>query len=443
VSTLRRLSALTVASTVIAAFLGVVPARAQETTTQTLAPEAFVASASARGLELSLFGTQLTIGSAGSLIDSSPKAQGQGAGVLLVGGTVANALVTAVNQSQDPPPACVLNVPLGLVDLAVACGDTAVSTANGLPQAVSSGAIASLDIGLSLLGPLVDQLAALLDQTIASVLDPLLALLGNLLNPLLGALNLNTDSLVSDLLAGLQRATGVLSVRLGPSVAAAATDESKVRSEGKAEGAVIELLPGLSELGAPLATITVGAARASVDVTRPAASDTGAVTAVATPSFDAALVSVALGLPILGDVTTIPVGLGAPLVLLAGTPLETRISLGAGSTADGPNGTKVAVADGVSIQALIGLNGGIGLSLAHAEAAGGGVSAVISVQQKVVPQPVVVPELARTGGREPWVPMLGAGLLLAALVTRRMVRPGVGVGPARGGGRTRVSAGRR
>ncbi|MDQ3979738.1 MAG: hypothetical protein M3314_09320 [Actinomycetota bacterium] len=423
-SIVRRIVAVAVTSTVVAAFMAVVPANAADgdTITTTTAPEAFIATASAQGLRLSLFGTDITVGASNALIDSSPKAQALGAGVLLVGGTVAEALVTGLDKTLDPAPACVINLPLGLLNLAAACGDAAVSTVGGLPNAVSSGGVASVEIGLSLLGPLVDQLAALLDQTIATVLDPLLGLLGNLLNPLLSALNLSTDNLVSDLLAGLQRATAVLAIRLGTSSATGTTDAAKVRSEGKAEGAVIELLPGLSPLGAPLATITVGQARASVDVTRPAASQTGAVTAVATPDFDAALVNVALGLPILGDVTNIPVGLGSPLTLLAGTPLQSTITLGGGSVSDGPNGSKVAVADGVSLQLLTGLNGGIGLSLAHAEAAGGGVSAVITVQQKAVPVPVVVPELARTGGREPWAPMLGAGLLLAALLTRRTVR---------------------
>ena len=421
-SILRRLGAVAVACTVLSSFAAVVPAGAQSEPVTTTTPEAFIATASARGLDLTLLGNHLTVGVSNALIDSSPKAQAQGAGVLLVAGTVANALVTAADAVQDPAPACLFELPLGVLNLAAACGDAAVSTASGLPQALGSGGVASIDIGLSLLGDLIDQLAALLDQTVASVIDPLLGLLGPLLDPLLGALNLNANSLVSDLLAGLQRATSVLRVRLGTSSSTGTTDAAKVRSEGRAEGAVVEVLPGLSPVGAPLATITVGAARASVDVTRPAASESGAVTAVATPSFDAALVNVALGLPILGDVTEIPVGFGAPLTLLAGTPLESTISVGAGSTSDGPNGSKVAVADGVSLQLLKGLSGGIGLSLAHAEAAGGGLSAVIKVQEKA--KPVVVPELARTGGREPWVPMLGAGLLLGALLTRRAVRAG-------------------
>ena len=421
-SRLLRVGALIAAPIVLCAFLAAVPAGAQQSNTIVTAPEAFVASATARGLDINLLGNHISVGTSGALIQSTPKAQAQGAGVLLVAGTIANALAEGATTSQSPPKACVLDVPLlGLLNLTTACGEATASIANGLPVAAGKGSIAEINLAGSLLTPLIQQVGALVGQTVNAVLDPLTMLLGALLNPLLSALNLNVNSLVDDLLAGLQRATGVLSISLGPSSSVATTSSSKVNAVGVAEGAVIKVLPGLSTLGAPLLTITVGAARASVDVTRPAASQSGAVTATATPSFDAAVVRVDLGLPILGNVTSIPVTLGAPITLLAGTPLASTISVGGGSVADGPNGTKVAVADGVSLQLLSGLSGGIGLALAHAEAVGGGLSAQISVQQQIVPvveQPR--PELARTGGVA-WFPMLGAILLVGAYVTRRLV----------------------
>jgi hypothetical protein len=421
-TTVRRVGAASVATFVISVFLAAVPAGAQDAGTGTSAPEAFVSSASARGLDINLFGNHISVGTSGALIDSSPKAQAQGAGVLLVSGTIANALATGANQTQAPPPACVLNVPLlGLLTLATACGEASATTTNGLPTATATGSVASIDLGGSLLTPLLDQVGALVGQTVGAVLDPLTALLGNLLNPLLSALNLNVNSLVDDLFAGLKRATGVLSIRLGPSGSQATTTAAKVTSAGRAQGAVIDVLPGLSPLGAPLLEIAVGDATATVDVTRPAASENAPVTAVATPSFQAAVVDVKLGLPILGNVTDIPVSLGAPLTLLAGTPLESTIAVGGGSTGDGANGTKFAVADGVSLQLLKGLSGGIGLALAHAEAAGGGQSAVtFKVQQQQ--QPVPIPELAHTGGPDAWLPLLGAFLLLAAFATRRFAR---------------------
>lgn len=418
-SIVRRILAVTLASVVISAFMTVVPAGAQQTETVVTAPEAFVASSSARGLALSLLGNPLTVGVSGALIDSSPKAQGQGAGVLLSPGTVANAVVTTANASQTPPPACLLNLPLlGLLTVLTACGQAQASTPNGLPQAGGAGSVAAIEIGGNLLTPLIDAVGALVGQTVQGAINPLTNLLGSLLNPLLGSLNLNLNSTVQQLLDGLKKATGLLSIRLGSSTSAATTTSAKVNATATAQGGEIQVLPGLAPLGAPLATIIVGDAKASVDVTRPAANQGSQAAAVATPSFDAALVRVKLGIPLLGNITDIPVTLGAPLTLLAGTPLESTISIGGGSVSDGPNGTKVAVADGVSLQLLKGLNGGVALQLAHAEAAGGGVSSAFSVRQINNPVPLQ-PQLPRTGG-EALLPMIGALLLLAAYGTRRL-----------------------
>jgi len=416
-----RASALAATAVVLSAFLSAIPAGAQQTDTIVTAPEAYIASASARGLDINLLGTHVSVGTSGALIQSTPKAQAQGAGVLLVAGTVANALAEGGTQSSNPPKACVLNLPLlGLITIATACGEAAATIGNNLPAAAANGVVAAIDLGGSLLTPLIQQVGALVGQTVGAVLDPLLALLGGLLQPLLGSLNLSVNSLVDDLLDGLQRATSVLRVTVGPSSSSASTTAAKVSATGTAQGAVVEVLPGLSALGAPLATITVGAAKATVDVTRPAASQAGPVIATATPSFEASVVRVDLGLPLLGNVTSIPVSLGAPLTLLAGTPLESTIALGGGSVTDGPNGSKVAVADGVSLQLLKGLSGGIGLALAHAEAAGGGVSAQISIQEKLPPVVQPQPELPRTGGMA-WFPMLGAVLLIGAYGTRRLI----------------------
>ncbi len=419
-STVRRIGALAMSSAVLCAFMVAVPAGAQESETTVTTPEAFVASASARGLDINLLGNHITVGASNALIDSSPRAQAQGAGLALIAGTVANAVANGPDKTDTPPEACALNVPLlGLLTVTVACGEARATTVDGKPQASATGEIATIDLGGSLLTPLVNAVGALVGQTVAAVVDPLTSLLGGLLNPLLGALNLNLQSTVDQLLGGLAKVTSVLTIKVGPSASQAITTAEKVNGTGIAQGVVVEVLPGLSALGAPLATITVGDARATVDVTRPAASTGAPSTAVATPSFQAALVKVDLGLPLLGNVTSIPVGLGSPLTLLAGTPLESTITVGGGSTGDGPNGSKFAIADGVSIQLLKGLNGGIGLALAHAEAAGGGKSAQLTVRQ--IAAPVPVQELPRTGSSGALLPMAGAGLLLAALSTRRLI----------------------
>lgn len=420
-SRVRRIGALVLTSAIVCGFVAAVPASAAEEETTITVPEAFIASASARGLDLNLFGNRLTIGSSNALIDSSPKAQAQGAGVAIIAGTVANALATGANVTDTPPQACVANLPLlGALTVALACGEANATTADGMPKAAATGKIASVDVGGSLLNPILQAVGNVLNATLGTVVDPLTQLLGGLLNPLLGTLNLNLQNTVQDLLDGLGRVTGLLSVRVGPAASQAITTTDKVNGTAIAQGAVIEVLPGLSALGAPLATITVGDARATVDVTRPSASTNDPAAAVATPAFQAALVKVDLGVPLLGNVTSIPVSLGAPLTLLAGTILESTIAVGGGSTGDGPNGSKFAIADGVSIQLLKGLNGGIGIALAHAEAAGGGRSAKLSVRQ--IAPPVTQPEmLARTGADGALLPMAGVALLLAAFGVRRLV----------------------
>jgi len=421
-SRVRRIGALVLTSAVLCAFVIAVPANAAEEEERIITvPEAFIASASARGLDLNLFGNHLTIGSSNALIDSSPKAQSQGAGVAIIAGTVADALAQGATITSTPPQACVVNLPLlGLLTAALACGEANATIADGQPKAAATGKIASIDVGGSLLNPILQAVGNLLNSTLSAVVDPLTNLLGGLLNPLLGTLNLDLQDTVQDLLDGLGRVTGLLSIRVGPAASQAITTADKVNGTAIAQGAVIEVLPGLSALGAPLLTITVGDARATVDVTRPSASTDDPTAAVATPAFQAALLKVDLGVPLLGNVTSIPVSLGAPLVLFAGTILESTIAVGGGSTGDGPNGSKFAIADGVSLQLLKGLNGGIGIALAHAEAAGGGRSAKLSVRQ--IAPPVTQPEeLVRTGADGALLPMAGMALLLAAFGVRRLV----------------------
>ncbi|HUQ64263.1 MAG TPA: hypothetical protein VM121_10960 [Acidimicrobiales bacterium] len=401
----RRLVALVMTTLVVGAFL-TIPANADT-------PERFAGTATARALNISLLGNNITIGSTNALGNSTPLAQANGAGVLLVPGTVSTAVASGPNVVDAPPEACLLDLPLlNLLEVALACSESRADTTGGVPNANSTAGIAALDLGaLTLLQPILDQLTPLVDQTVGSVVNTLDALLGSLLTPLLGNLDLSLDSLVGDLLAGLQRATGLLSVRVGPSQSAVSTNAGAVTAQSEAQGAVIDVLPGLALSGAPLLSIVVGAAKTVSTYDRG--------TGTSTPSFNPAIVSVTLGLPILGEITEIPVGLGAPLTLLAGTPLESTISLGAGRTVSNPDGTVGAVADGVSLQLLKGISGGIGIELAHAESAVGGAKGAISEQTIATVLPAK--ELAKTGGAAPWLPLAGFGLIFVAFLTRRLV----------------------
>ena len=422
--TVQRVGAIVVSALVVAAVLAL-PASAQTQTVETR-PESFIATAAARGLDLNLFGTRVTIGQSSAIVNSTPSAKASGAGVALVAGTVSNSEVNAPNQSAAPPKACVLDLPVaGLLAVELACGESRVDTNNGAPSAFGAGSVAGVGLaGTTLLQPIIDLLQSLLDallpvvdQTVGSVLNTLNPTLGGLLGGLAGNLGLGTGStvqpvsgLVDSLLDGIERATSLLDIELGASTAEAVTTAGAVTAIANAAGAQIDLLPGLALGGAPLLSIIVGQAK-SISVF-----DRG--TAKSTPSFDAAVARVRLGLPLLGgSVTEVPIQLNQPLTLLAGTPLETTISLGAGRTVTDPNtGSVASYADGVSVQLLKGLNGGIGLELAHAETGAGGQSRLVSQQEIVTP----VPKLAKTGN-DPWVPLAGAGLLMVALAVRRRV----------------------
>jgi hypothetical protein len=213
---------------------------------------------------------------------------------------------------------------------------------------------------------------------------------------------------VNSLIEGVKRATGLVDITVGESIAQTVTTPAAVTATANASGAQIDLLPGLTLGGTPLLSIIVGQAKSVSTFIR--------ATGTSTPTFDAAVARVHLG-ALLGGID-IPIQLGAPLTLLAGTPLETTISLGAGRTVTDPNtGAVASYADGVSIQLLKGLNGGISLELAHAETGVGGQLKLVSQTQVVAP---VVPSLAKTGN-DPWLPLAGAGLLVMALGIRRRV----------------------
>ncbi|MDQ6725896.1 MAG: hypothetical protein M3066_07005 [Actinomycetota bacterium] len=423
--TMYRLGAIAMAAATMA-FVLVAPASAQTTNRVESRPESFIATAAARGLDLNVLGNHVTVGQSSALINSVLAAKASGAGVALVSGTVSNSEVNGPNQATAPPKACVLNLPVaGLLNVAVACGESRASTTAPGPQAFGNGSVAGVDLAaLNLLTPVIQLLQSLLnallpvvDQTVGAVTGLLGPTLGGIVGPLAGNLGLGSGStvapvsgLVNQLLDGVKRASGLATIKVGDATAQAVTTAGAVTATATSAGAQVDLLPGLTLGGSPLLSVIVGSAKSVSTYDRGAAK--------ATPSFDAAVARVRLGLPLLGGtVTDIPLQLNTPLTLLAGTPLETTISLGAGRTVTDPNtGSVAAYADGVSIQALKGISGGIGLELAHAETGAGGQSRLVSEQQVVTP----LPALAKTG-EDPWLPLTGAGLLLVALTIRRRV----------------------
>ena len=241
----QRLGAIALSGLVVAGVLAL-PAAAQTTpppTVQTRA-ESFIATAAARGLDLNLFGTHVTIGQSSAVINSTPSAKASGAGVALVPGTVSATEVDTADQSAAPPKACVLNLPVDLpglpklLNVNLACGESRVDTNNGAPSAFGAGSVAGADVaGLSLIQPIIDLLQSLLnailpvvDQTVGSVVNVIGPTLGGILGPLAGNLGLGSTSnvapvsgLVNSLLTGIKNATGLVGIKLGDSTSQAVT----------------------------------------------------------------------------------------------------------------------------------------------------------------------------------------------------------------------------
>ena len=413
----KRLGVTALAAVVMSAML-VAPASAQqrkETVREVVTQqESFAATSLARALQLSVLNLNLTVGSSGIEMNSAPVARATAAGVALLPNTTSSAIVDAVDQEKAPPKSCALDLPLSIVNVELACGETRVSTKGG-PQAFGRGTVAGVDIGGGQLLKLLEPVLNLLEPVLNVVLGVVQPVLGGLQLPIVGQLvGLDDEDPVSSLVDKLTSATSLVSIRLGNAISQGATNADAVIAGANAQGAQIDVLPGLGGIvgGPALLSIIVGSASASAAFSR-----TGAKAGESNATFDAAIATVKLGLPILGaGVLEIPIKLGQPIKLLEGTPLESEIALGAGTTVRNPDGSVSAVADGVKIHLLKGISGGVKLELAHAEAAIGGKARVVT-QQKIVEQ---LPQLAKTGN-DPWLPVAGATLILAAYLTRRLV----------------------
>lgn len=325
----------------------------------------------------------------------------------------------ACSQGGSLPASSPIGVTLGL-----ACSSaSAAVSGSGVPTASATGEIAGLDVNVSgLLNQILssggDQLFSGIQQVLGQLngtplgtgatacpdpsgvsakstgsgsggtpLSSLSSLAstasqpGTPLNGLLGSLGLGSSPAASSpgplgsLLQGLcQTLTNIenvvkganppstLVVHVGPA-SASVTGTGSDSAEATAAGATaeIEVLPGVgcdastltacitdpSAYGVPLIDITIAPAQAS---------DAFNGTSW-TPTSKSALATVALNIP--GDAQTISVAPGQSLDLLAGTPLETVIDLGSAST----SGTTGSSANGATVDAVKGVNGGILLDL--------------------------------------------------------------------------------
>ena len=377
--------------------------------------EVFVGSASGRALALTVAGQTVSLGTSTSKVSSDLKAVVDAAGQLaVVGNNVAPAHAEAVGDgnTSDAPRTCApvaLPAPVAsIVDVGVACSEGTASVRNGAPVAIGSGAVDRL--GLSANTVISQVLSALPVQSLADTLKPITGALPQ------GA-QTTLDALVTSVLK-----TKTLDVTLGATDTSVVTDTNKVVSTATSAGAVIKLLPTPQVNQAvsldPIATITVGPAKAVAQYERAAGK--------ATPTVDAALVRVNLN-PVVAQGLGVPAEVAVPVDQdfsvpgLAGTPLETHIKVAHGTTSVDPDGTVKAVADAVSIELAQGVSGGVSLQLANATASVQGAPAV-ATPAAPAQTPSAPGALPHTGPTRPWLPIAGAGALTLALVAWRPMR---------------------
>jgi hypothetical protein len=425
----RRLTTIGLSIVVTGAMLGGT-AMAQTADATAAQNGGYRASATSEALRISLFGQEITASRATALVDSSPKAKGTATqalvGPVFSGEAVAEqSSVGTVSKDTEPCTGAELEAIPGLERVDVTCA-SAVATlvanggsARGLGSEVALEPSASaLLAALQLQEPVQGAVGQIYEQAINPLVQ---ALTGNPVGDLVKAGTDTVQDVLDDVL-GLQSTVRVV---VAPALAEASVTADTVSAHARAQGVRIELLPvdgagatnGLlpDDLlpGEPLITITVGNAEVSKSVGRNGGTPkTDAKASLVTVEFGTNALSSALGL----DTQTITINPNQSICLLEGTPLETCIVVAAaGVDADGN-----PFADGTSIEALKGVNGGIGVVTGRA-----GVSASPDAARGLpVGGPAVAAPadaLPRTGGPA-LLPFLGASLLGLAAAGRRLTR---------------------
>ena len=421
---IRSLAPLAVAAALGASAVALTPAHAA-TNTVVVKPETFAGGAAARALDLSILGQKLTLGDTVANIvkgvtstgATSLLAKAVGTGQLsLLGNTTATSSLTA-NGTQNTPAACAgIALPeliSSILSIGVACGSSSASIADGLLNSVATGQVGDIELSVNnLLAPLgLNNLTETLP--IGGLVNSLLGIT-NALN--LPALPIKVDDLLSTVLDSVLD-TKTLSVTIGDAKSTVTNTVNTVTAAAHSAALDIKILP-LPKLGGiiqntPLLEVLVGEASATATYDRLTGLPVG------DPKFDPAIVRVK-GLLFPGD--GLKIALGQDLTLLAGTPLESTIKLGSGKIVDDGEFGKKAVADGVAIELLKGISGGIVLNLGHAEA--GAISAlqqtkVLDIPALDISRDIPTPTALPRTGAETTVPLALAGIAIAAVAARR------------------------
>lgn len=373
-------------------------------------------------MEAALGTEGLTLGVALARADSTPMAEGTGAGQCSLLGDEPDPDNLPCNESTassssypgepgTPQEQCAgpgVPAPLStILSIGLACGASHSGVTGGLPFTANSGKVAEIALELDLRG-LVPQVEDAKEQ----VIDALQDITNQAPEPIKNALNSVLDAL--DAGQGGR-------ILVGPSSSNVTKTKDGLEVVSSAAGARIGVLgiPDLDEDGVPilgtsdaiedgLIIIEVGAAEASASLDLDSAA--------ATSAADPALVTVKIRDITQAEPTYISqsVAPGQTQTILAGTPLESTITAAA-STTEVEGNTARAAADAVRLHLLKGVQGGILVGLGRATA-----SAAID---KVLPAPPIKrgpPDtLPVTGGRDLTVLALALLLISGALLIAR------------------------
>ena len=430
----------------------VLPSSANAAQTVTVKPETFAGGAAARALDISVLNNKLTLGDTVANIvkgvsntgATSLLAKAVGTGQLsIIGDSVADSTLTSAGTTSAPQK-CALNLPLAdILNIDLACGaSSAAIDNNNLLQAIATGHVGNVDLSLN---TLLHTLG--LDQVVQTAQGAVAALpVGSLVNTLLGvtnalnlpAANLNVGDLLSTVLDSVLN-TKTLTLSIGDAVSKVTNTADTVTASAHSSAVDIKILPNpqlplangtVKLFDKPLLEILIAEAGAAASYDRLTGNPVGK------PTFDPALVHIrgvlvdALGLGgLLGGVSGasqsndgIVIAPGTDITLLAGTPLESTIKLGSGKIVDDGVFGQKAVADGVSLQLLKGISGGIILDLAHAEA--GAIDHLAQTKVLDIPsietsRDIATPTALPRTGAETTIPLAFAGIAIAVVAIRR------------------------
>ena len=387
------------------------------------APAAFAstttygAQASAIGLSINVFGTQVSGGSAVATVDSAlQKAHAEGIGTLL---TASGAQLDDVsdasssNTAQNAPFSCPKGggTPAGsplLVSIGAGCASSSASTTPaGWPVSLAQGQVGEIDVGLNgVLQPVLQGGASQLTQGLASGLGSCASSAPSPVGQLCAGVSQAVTNLQNVVQSAGSASQPDIIVKLGTAVSSVANAGSggsgayPLKANAEGDSADIQLLPGVGSVGATfvngaLTGVLSGAPLVEVKVLPATASSTFDGTSWSSTAHSSVAI-ISLNIP--GDVQTIDLNIpGQCQEFAAGTPLDSTVCLTAASTA--ANGA--AQAHSVKAQLFSALPGapGQGLQVDLGDVSTNGINAATAPSgspPSQAPPPVVPAQVTAT-----------------------------------------------